>query len=732
MIKFKWLVHAINRCVLLLLVLISLSGTVAAAKAGRLTGRVTDAVSGQPLPGANVVLVNSVLGASTDDDGRFVIDNVPPGNWKIRVAFIGYTAQERVIAVGEGPLSVDFALKPSAILFDQVVITGSRHAEDLSDAPNSVNVLPASEITLRNYLQTNEALQQLPAVDLISDNISVRGGTGYSFLGVGGSRVLMLIDDVPMLTSDFSRANWDFLPVTELERAEVLKGAASVLYGSGGVSGVVNLISRRPTLKPRLSFRASYGFYDDPAIDSWKWTDETRYFYRADLSYSQTLGPIGMRLSASRHLNTGYRQNSEVSRWYVTARPIINLGKGANLSLFFAYNREERDLFFLWKSQNRALETDFEDAATVDGYLGSMVLNKVFSPKYSVMLRASVNSQLLGLPLSLTEGFKPALGISGEFRNNWLIGKKHSLTFGTDYRHDIAESDFFGKHIANAYSPYLQDNWQVLPNVQLSAGLRYDMYFLSGDSAETQLNPKFGISYEPVPGTVFHSSIGRGFRTPSIAERFTEHDLQEAAQLLKNPELEPEKATLFDLGLRQRFSDHVSIEVAGFWSEYENLIELSQVSDLNLILQFRNCPHARIRGVESQVRVQLFNNQLNLLWNGTWMKSESLEDDPICKLDRGESLPYRPEFSTFFSPSLTVGPVTVESEYRYISRFDRVSFFLNEQRVAQEVLNLRARYHWKQFMLLFEVNNFTNHSHTVVEQNVGEIRNFSVSIAGEF
>ena len=718
---------------LLVTMLIAASTAISAKDAGKISGRVIDAVSGQPLPGANVVLQNTLLGASADDGGRYIIPNVPVGTWEIVVSYISYSPLKTMITVEKDSVyTLDFSLKSSAILFDQVVITGSRQAEDLSKAVNSVNVLPSSEILERNYLRTDRALQQLPAVDLIGENLSIRGGSGYSFLGVGGSRVLMLIDDVPMLTSDFSRANWDFLPVTDLERAEVLKGAASVLYGSGGISSVVNLISRKPTIKPRFAFRTSAGVYDEPSVEQWKWSDSTLYFYRADLSYSQTFGPLGLRLSVSRHYDKGYRLNSDQSRWYFTARPEINFGDGSQLNLFLAYNREDRGLFFLWDGQNNALTTPFLDRAQVDGWLTSAVYKKPFSTKFMTTARFSINSQLLGLPLSITRGFEPALGIYGELRGVWQPNRQHTVTMGFDYRHDVAESGFFGKHSANSYSPYIQDNWKLTETLQISAGLRFNGYFLNGDTSETQLSPKFGVSYQPFRGTILHSSIGRGFRTPSIAERFTDSDLQDAAQLVKNPNLRSERATLFDIGLRQAIGNNISLEVAGFISNYEDLIELTQIGDLSLILQFRNCPEAIIRGVESQANIRLLDGHFNILMNGTWMESESQAADFACQLDEGEALPYRPKFSGFISPSIVIGPVVLEGEYRYISRYDRVSFFLNEERVAQKILNLRTRFHWKQFMLLFQVNNAVNHNHTVVEQNIGEIRNFSVSFSGEF
>ncbi len=729
----------VYRCLVFLCLALLAVPAAADSASGRIIGRVMDALTGQPLPGANVSVEGTLLGASSDADGLYVIYNVPAGSWKVRVGYIGYSAQEVTVTIeSDQQHTVDFSLKASAVLFDQVIITGSRRAENLSEAANSVDVLPSSEITQRNYLRMADALQQLPSVDLLSENISVRGGTSYSLLDLGGSRVLMLIDDVPMLTSDMGRANWDFLPVTELERAEVLKGAASVLYGSGGASAVVNLISRKPTIKPHFAFRTSYGVYDDPSVPEWKWTDKTLYFYRTDASYSQTIGPVGLRFSLSRNYTTGYRESNKMSRTYFTTRPIINFGDGSKLSLFFAYNRDERELFFFWKDQNNALENQFTGLdVTVNGYLLSAVYNKPFSPTFLTTARFSLNSQLLGLPFNLTDQFKPAIGLSGELRGDWLPSQQHNVTMGLDYRRDITEATVYGTRTADGFSPYLQDTWKLTGSLQINAGLRYDAYILSlkggATTTESQLSPKFGMSYQPFSNTTVHTSIGRGFRVPTIMERFAEYD--QDFTLLKNPELQPERSTLFDIGIRQHFGDNVSAEISGFVSNYKNLIEmveLTGVSEFGLIFQFQNCPNAQIRGLESQVKVQLFDHRLNLLWNGTWMHSESREDDSVCRLRKGDALPYRPKYSLFFSPSVTLGPLTLESEYRYISRFDRVFIFSNFERVAQETLNLNARLHWKQYMLMFQVKNATNHNHTVIAQNIAEIRNFSVSFSGEF
>lgn len=699
---------------------------------GALVGTVTDATTDLPLVGANITVVNTLIGTSTDMNGRFQLPRVPVGKQLLKVSFIGYRAERVGVEVLQDESThINFALSPSAILFDQVVITGSRQSEELSEAANSVNVLSNLEIRQRNRFRLDEALEALPAVQRVGENISIRGGTGYSLLGVGGSRVLMMIDDVPVLTSDLGRANWDLLPVTEVERVEVLKGAGSVLYGSGGTSGVVNIITMRPTEAPVFKFRHSAGVYSNPSVPEWKWTDENLYFYRSDMSYSGTIGRVGLRLSASRHYSTGDRQNGDFSRWYFTARPVIRFDDGSNLAIFAAYSRDERGFFLQWQDQNHALNTNFQDRIDVDGFFISATYNKLYSTRFALKSRLSFNSQLIGLPFNLTRDFKPALGFSGEMQGSWLPNDRHTLTFGIDAKRDLAESSYFGEHRGSAVSPYLQEKWKVNEQLQLSAGVRYEAYYLVGDSAETQFSPKVGLSFKPFEGTIIHSSLGRGFRAPTIAERFSVTDPSDNVQLVNNPTLLPERSTLFDIGIRQRIGEFLSAEVTAFSNSYTDLIEIAQISDLTIELQFRNYPRARIEGIETEAKMQLFNNRLGVQGNATWMRSRSLESDRLFDLDVDTPLPYRPRFSAYVSPFVKFGNLTFEAEYRYTSRFERVSFFPRDERVPLKVLDLRARYQWKRYSFLFQVNNAVNYNYTVIEQNLGELRNFSIAISGE-
>jgi iron complex outermembrane receptor protein len=710
-------------------ILLSLASIVFSQSTGKIAGVVTDTETGAPLLGANVQVTQTLLGAVTDVNGRFLIRQVPPGAYFVRVSYIGYHSEQTRIRVQRDSTSqIQIALRSSPIPFDQVIATGARQQEDLQRAANSVGVIASSEIRHRNRFRIDESLQSLAGVTLVGENVNVRGGSGYALLGLGASRVLMLIDDVPVLTSDLGRANWDILPVTEVEHIEVLKGAASVLYGAGGISGVVNVLTRRPTATPSFSFRQSIGVYDDPSVAQWKWTNRTLYYYRTDASYSQAFRRLGLRLAVSRHESTGDRDNGDFRRWYFTGKAVHTFPDASNLALFVTYNRDARGLFFKVQNLDSPLISDLFDRINVNGTAASLIYNKLFSPKFSAKIRLSYNAQLIGLPSELVKDFKPALGLSAEAQANWLPHPDHGLLFGVDYKRDDIESKYYGTRQGNAFSPYFQEIWKISSIWQIHAGLRYDTYILVGDSAETQLSPKVGASYNFLPSSILHFSVGRGFRVPSLAERFTEFESKNGISLKSNPYLQPERSTLFDAGIRQRVGENLSAEVTAFWNRYDDLIELDQ--RLVTVLRFLNYPRVRIRGIETEIKGRWWANRLGLEAALTWMEAISLSDDPASGLRKNQALPYRPKFTAFVSPSFSLGPITLEADYRYVSRYDKTLEF--PQEVPQKVWDARLHYRRNQLGLQLGVKNAVNYNYASVERILGEIRNFYFSIHGEF
>ncbi len=683
-------------------------------------GRVVDKETGKGLPGTNVLLEGTFLGALTDVDGRFQIAHVPAGSYTIRASYVGYSSRSMAVLVEPARGAViEMMLEPSAIQLNQVVITGSRQPESLARAAASINVLARQEIQRRNLFKLDEALQNVPGLAIVGDNVNIRGGAGYNRLG--GSRSLVLLDEVPILTSDLGAANWNILPITEIEHIEVLKGAASSLYGSGAISGVINVLTKQPSRNWSAMVRQSGGLYDEPSVKEWKWTDEPLYFYRTDASVSRSFNTIGVRLAVSHHRSTGDRENGYFSRWYGTAKVTGTLPAQTTFTLFTTYSHEERELFLQWLEQNRALNvpsTEQGNRFSMNGIVSYVVLQKLFSPTWSTKLRASYNQQLVGLPFNISSAFTPALGLSAEWQNNWKPHPAHSVSFGVDYKHDLVESLYYGKRSAHGVSPYVQEIWKLSELVQVNAGLRYDTYTLVGDSLETQWSPKIGASYQPVFGTIIHGSYGRGFRAATVVERFISAGSKDF-RALPNPDLQPERSTLADLGVRQQFGNSVYLEVTAFYNRYSHLIEPTLASDLTA--QFLNYPKARIQGVETEARWSLWRERLIIQAAGTWMDA--------MELDSRAPLFYRPRFVGHFSPSLQWQRWNVSVDYRYVSRLQRVAVYPLDERVPMKVWDVHVQYAWPGLQIQLDIRNALNYNYTVSERVLGEIRNFVLTVS---
>ncbi len=702
----------------LIVVVFSPTASLLSQEKGQISGFILDGRSREPLMGANVQIEGTVWGTIADGKGFFLLKNLPAGSYRLHASYIGYKSDTLTIELSAGrKMSVTFLLSPSVILLSQVVVTVSRQPENLASAAASIHVVDRLALQRRNLLRLEEALQFVPGVTLVGENINIRGGSGYNRLG--GSRMLVLLDEVPILTSDLGEANWNIVPITEIDRIEVLKGAASSLYGSGALSGVVNMFTKPPSRSWSFSLRQASGVYDEPSVPEWKWTDKTLYFNRTDASVSRSFGSLGLRLATSYHQSTGDRENSRFERWYFTGKAVWQLPFNASWTVFSTYSFEDRELFLQWLEQNRALSVQPTDRGvhfSLKGFVAYSLYQQVFSPTLSGKIRVSYNQQLLALPFNIANAFTPAMGLSGELQLNWKFHSAHSLSIGMDYKYDDVESAFYGKRSANSFSPYIQEIWKLSELLQWHAGLRWDNYILVGDSLETQLSPKVGFSYQPFYGTIFHGSFGRGFRAATVVERFITAGTKDF-QALPNPQLQPERSTLLDLGVRQSLGSHFYVEVTGFYNRYENLIEPTLLAS-QLKAQFLNYPKARIQGIETECRLRFWKDRLFIHASATWM-------DPV-ELKSGEPLLYRPRFIAAFSPHLDWGRFSCGADFRYLSRLRKVAIFPLDERVPTQIWDIRCGYKWSHLSIHLLVRNAMNYNYTVSERVLGEIRNFMV------
>jgi len=726
---------------------------------GEIRGRVCEATNGEALPGANVQVQGTVLGGVTDVEGNFAIKRVTPGVYTLRVSFIGYqTASASVRVKADSIARVNFSLQPATLEIANVVVTASRQPEEIQTAVVSVSALTTTEALRRDPQRIDAALESIPGVNLVGENVNVRNSTGYT-RGLG-NRVLVLLDGVPVLTSDLGNMNWDILPVTDFERVEVIKGPSSALYGSFALGGVINVITKAPQPQGRFSIRTSIGVYDKPYESVWRWTDRTLNFNRVDLSYSRQFGKLGLRASFGRHESTGDRQNRHFQRWNGTLKLTQTFGGGSELSLFGAYARDRRGEFVEARRDNPYLvPSEFLPFRLfLDAYTFYAQYRRRLNDWLEMKWRASYVRQLTGNHYKVAGDFQPAQGPGADWQIHAQLDSSMSFAVGVEYHYDFAEQRAFGRHFASTISPYFQQIWQPRVDLRLTAGLRYDHYYLlPGPKEQTQfdkliapiknplpdgkeeqyVSPQLGMSYELSAGTVMHSALGWGIRIPALGERFLQFDIP--LRFEPNATIATERSFSFELGVRQRLSEAANLEITAFSNHYRDLIEPVFVADAtSFYATLVSIPRARVQGIEASGKFQLWKNRLGLDATATWTdpvitKVDQVSEVPI-RFQEGDLLSYRPRLIAYLSPSLNLGAISLQADYSYAAKLlrEQVQLYKDDQRVPKHQLDMRLLYQWQGLTAQVAVRNLLRYSYTQVERNINEARNFAVGMRWDY
>nr|HMT12077.1 TonB-dependent receptor plug domain-containing protein [Ignavibacteria bacterium] len=209
--------------------------------------------------------------AETNSDlvGKFEFKAVPFGTYRIYTIRLGYEREEitDIIVDSKETKKVNIFLTPVVIETEKINVTATKTELTLKQTPSSISILNSEDIKNRNPLTFDDVLSDIQGVTVFKtsginvQSLSIRGSSDVAGGGIG-NRVLLLLDGRPSLTGDSKGALWSLIPVSIIERTEVVKGAFSSLYGSSAIGGVVNVITKKPTYKSFTSINTNFGFYE--------------------------------------------------------------------------------------------------------------------------------------------------------------------------------------------------------------------------------------------------------------------------------------------------------------------------------------------------------------------------------------------------------------------------------------------------------------------------------------
>jgi outer membrane receptor for ferrienterochelin and colicin len=243
-------------------VIISFTATlfslVAFAQGVTVTGNVRNITSRENVPAVSVMLKGSTQGTFTDERGNFSL-NVPKLPATLVITSVGYEPQEVTVTSAASPVQIDFL--PGSALGQEVVVSATRSPERILESPVTVEKMNVN--TIRNVPAPNyyEAISNLKGVDMHTASMTFRTVTTRGFISSGNTRLNQLIDGMDNQAPGLNFAVGSVIGLTELdvENIELLAGASSALYGSGGVNGTLLINGKSPFKYKGLSFQVKQG-----------------------------------------------------------------------------------------------------------------------------------------------------------------------------------------------------------------------------------------------------------------------------------------------------------------------------------------------------------------------------------------------------------------------------------------------------------------------------------------
>ena len=711
----------------------------AAAAQGVVRGTVRNK-DGAPIRGASIAIPGTTLSTRSDLRGLYRILIVPAGRVRVYAAAIGYGPVDTVVALTGGDSTmVDFTLVAAPLALPPVDVVSDR-VPHFGDRPaTSVAQVTERDLERRAVNTVEEAIDHVAGLQMLNGQTNIRGSTGY-VQGIN-SRVLMTVDGVPMNQGDRGGINWDLLSVDEIESVEILKGAGSSLYGSAAFGGVINVTTRDVPAGLHTRLRVTGGVYGDPPHTIWRFRDTPGMLGGADFAASYGTDVFGGRISLGDRHSDGYRQQDQEDHLHFAAR---GRWQHANtrVDVSGAWAGDRYDVPLNWCSRGECddlgqvfqpfkVDTSGRGARTDSrkGYFAARVRTMV-SPRFAWTARGSwlrthfIDLRRNGTALGREFGIGDRFGAAGQIEAH--PDSTRTVIVGTEATFSDVTSDIFGTHSQSELAAYGQSE-QRLGAVRLSGGARVDFLAVDGGSLTAVVSPRIAATLSRT-GT-WRASVGRGFRSPTMAERFVNTEAL-GFPIIPNPTLRPETAWSFEIGHTSgpllRF---MRLDAALFWTEARDLIEPQAllIPPDTVKIQLQNVVRAHIAGFDASLIAAPIPDRLIATLGYTYLDTRRR----LAGDSTEGPLAFRPRHLLTLGADYTLGMLGVGADFRFASRPARIELegIVDPRRVPVKVLDLRASVKPRGWPVEVRVlaTNVLNYIYNLVPETLAPVRTVTLT-----
>jgi outer membrane cobalamin receptor len=606
-----------------------------------LKGTVTDSKTGDPLPYVNIGVKDQSVGTFTDSNGTYRLE-LPFGQYILMFSSVGFEKQERDITIGKkSAVELDVALKSTSEELNTIVVTSSKYAQKIQESISTIEVLKAKNLEISNIPSIDKAVDRMPGVAIVDNEPQIRAGSGFSS-GLG-SRVMIMVDEMPLMRGDAGRPDWTLLPIDDLDQIEVVKGASSVVYGSAAINGVINVRTAWPTDDPTTTVSTFLGMYSKPTPTyATPWTGSNPLNIGISLTHTQKFNNVDLTGGINYFNDQGYIGGSPENK---VSDTIYNKGefdrrikaffnsrvrsikvKGLSYGLNGNFMYDENATAYFWYDADTNIYRSFPGSLSkfseftfyVDPFIkyyakdGSIhsFKNRVYYLNSEGLYNQSSLCVTLYDEYQYTHKFKKldnlviVTGIANTY--TYSFGKVFSGELAANGTPTLGDN---GTYTAENFAVYLQLEKKFFKRLTFLLGGRYEYYNLA-DLTERKPIFRAGLNLEATKSTFLRASVGQGYRVPSIGERYITTTSGNFG-FYPNPTLVSEESLSFELGAKQLFKVGSFVgfaDVSGFYEDYNNYVEFnfgvwgrSKDPSKNLGFMFFNTGPAKIYGIDGTV-----------------------------------------------------------------------------------------------------------------------------------
>ena len=630
-----------------------------AEESGTISGRVVIAGGNVGLANANVIISELSIGTATDSSGGFLFKNLSAGFYQLEVSVIGYKTSNSKVEVKDGEATkVVLNMFVQPLFLEEIEIQGLLSSRLSTE---KVEVITGNEISERKVQSLSELLTSIRGIDVQTAypfgrnvNISIRGSSDYKPGGYN-NRVLLLLDGFPILIPNSGAPDWNAVPLSNIQRVEILHGPSSALYGQNSMGGVINLISKSSDNNNVPSANISFGSFGTKNLGA---------------SMSMDLASYRVSGHMESFASEGHRFNSNFDL----------LRFSGQLSKKFNSNNQFFISTIITESETGHPGFLSSERPSLISYRFSKRLSRYFQIHDRKLLRdnrswsnsLAVNSFITNYndradtPEEAIEGKSSYNDLSLSFRSELFspVSTSMLIMIGAEGGYDVSDVSVMNPIYAGltqkTVASFVQTRISLEGGWSVTSGIRYDYrqvdpgneyparYFKS-------FSPKLSLNYREPSHRLFHISINKGFRAPSFSELYLLHASSYGLFLQGTPSIDPESVWALETGYQFDYSKNLNLEFQFFHNRYSDMIDFVYA----IPVKARNWQRVTASGAEIQI-----NSKLSEFFQVRSDYSYLLMDN----LGGSEPLLYRPKhkINTTFSVLWKKNSASLSS--RYVSR----------------------------------------------------------------